>query len=534
MTSIPRPSIRLLRSAAVSWLVVALAAARVPAQIGAAAQAKSTSPKNAEPNAVVGVLESLERAQIDAIAKAEPSVVAIARRRIEVVRPARLPVGPFEPFPGSRGEEEVTDPQSPDFLPSEYGTGVVVHEDGLILTSYHVLGDPKENEYFVWIQHRPFKAKVHAVQKVVAADPWTDLAILQVPATGLKPITLGDGSKLRKGMFVIALGNPLGIARDGEASASFGIISNLARKAAPKPNRTSPLDTETVHELGTLIQTDARINHGSSGGALINLRGEMIGLTTLLAAAPGFERSAGFAIPVDAMFREVLEKLKTGRAPEFGFLGVGPLHLPLEQRRAGLFGARLNAVVPGTPAEVADLRAGDIITHVDGVAILDRNDLFRELGSRGAEAKVELTVVRARGGAPLPATMLARDSREVVSRQVVLSKKQVTSMRPSIAAAETPAWRGLRVDYATAVLLRLPRPPSGVDLTEVVGVVRVEPNSPAWKAGLRDGDFIQSVGKSHVSTPAKFQAAVADQDGAVELRVVGSDGQTTVRIVKAN
>ncbi len=129
-----------------------------------------------------------------------------------------------------------TNPTSPDFVPNEFASGVVLDREGHIVTNYHVLGDPEQNDYFVWVQRRPFKvAQVEVPQEVKAGDPWTDLAVLKIAASDLEPMPLGDASKLRKGMIVIALGNPYGIARDGEVSASWGIISNLRRATAPDP-----------------------------------------------------------------------------------------------------------------------------------------------------------------------------------------------------------------------------------------------------------------------------------------------------------
>ena len=223
-----------------------------------------------------------------------------------------------------------TSPLSPDFVPNDFAAGVVIDSTGLILTTYHVLGDVQKSDFYVWSQRQPFRAAV------VSADPWFDLAVLRIDAKDLAPITFGDAKQVRKGQLVVALGNPQAIARDGEASASWGIISNLLRRAPTVPDRSSePAARETLHHYGTLIQTDAKLNFGYSGGALINLRGEMIGLTTSYTAGADFEGAAGFAIPVDEQFVRTVEVMKTGGRPTFGFLGVGPQSLPDEQRRQG-------------------------------------------------------------------------------------------------------------------------------------------------------------------------------------------------------
>src|SRR5262249_42495116 len=131
---------------------------------------------------------------------------------------------------------------------------------------------------------------------------------------------------VRKGQIVIALGNPYAIARDGSASATWGIVSNISRQAMAEgePTDSEARRNETIHHLGTLIQLDARLDLGTSGGALLNLQGELIGMTTSLAAIVGYEKSAGFAIPFDDSMKRIIESLRQGKEVEYGFLGVTP------------------------------------------------------------------------------------------------------------------------------------------------------------------------------------------------------------------
>ncbi len=115
----------------------------------------------------------------------------------------------------------------------------------------------------------------------------------------MTPIALGNAAELKKGQIVISLGNPYAVARDGQASAAWGIVSNLGRKAPATPSESDPSGRPTLHHYGTLIQTDAKLNLGTSGGPLLNLKGEMVGLSVVLAAAAGYEAAGGYAIPVD-------------------------------------------------------------------------------------------------------------------------------------------------------------------------------------------------------------------------------------------
>jgi len=439
----------------------------------------------------------MEKAVVSAIAEAETSVVAIARVRHR----------------DERGiiDREPIDPTDPHFVPSEYGTGVVIEGDGLILTNHHVIGNPEENSYYVWSGGKPFR-----VVEVKAADPWTDLAVLKIDADNLKPIKFGDAKGLKKGQIVIALGNPYAIARDGEASASWGIISNLSRKATKNPTRVeSKRGDETLHHFGTLIQTDAKLNLGTSGGALINLEGEMIGLTTSLAAMGQYEKSAGFAIPVDDVFQRTVEQLKAGQKAEFGFLGVSPRDLDYKSRRDGKSGVIVSLVVAGTPAAKSDLRIGDVITHVNTQVIHDTSQLMRELGKYTVEATVRLTIERNQRA--------FSDKRERLSKSVKLSKKYIELARASYSQTPEPTWRGMRVDFATANPY-FQYKSDQIDPKGCVTIVEVERDSAAWKSGLRPWTFINYVGSHRVSTPQEFYDEVANIPGNVRIQLTAAEG----------
>src|SRR5690606_21188362 len=135
-------------------------------------------------------------------------------------------------------------------------------------------------------------------------------------------------------------------------------------------------------------------NRGTSGGALLNLKGELIGITTSLAVAAGYEKAGGFAIPVNDAFRHAVERLKQGRDVEAGFLGVAPSSLSPVERLAGKQGVRIRQRVRGTPADRAGMLEDDVITHINGRPIYDTDDLMREIGSRRVEETVEFTIRR--------------------------------------------------------------------------------------------------------------------------------------------
>lgn len=469
----------------------------------------------------LALLASMEKATIAAIEKAERSVVAITRLRRNQAPPVRaeqlIMPGQF-PLADS--------PESSDFIPSEFASGVVVSRDGMIVTCAHALDDPRHYDYYVWLDKRVYAAKVVARPAgVMASDPYTDLAVLKIEANDLPPIEYGDASQLRKGSFVISLGNPYATARDGQASASWGIVSNLQRASPPvQSSETSLLAKESQHQFGTLIQTDARLNLGTSGGALINLRGEMVGLTSSLAALSGFEQSAGYAIAVDDMFKRVVETLKTGHQPEFGFLGIQPEELRPLERMAGLSGARVSLVIPGLPGDQAGLRNDDCITEINSKPIRDRNGLFRELSQLPAGADVELTVQRPRRGEAQFAPLKLK---------ATLSKKYIATSRPAYTLYAPQPWRGMLVEYITAVPSELVRggPMPQRRVGAKLAILSVDPDSPAWRAGLRAGHTILTLGGMRLSTPEEFYAQAAKIEDAAQLQVYrSSDRLETVTV----
>ncbi len=422
---------------------------------------------------------AMEAAMVASIAKAEQSVVAIAR--------------------GRRGEgRELKDPR---FVPYEYSTGVIVASDGLVLTNYHSLGEVQSNDYVVWLG-----GKAYPNARVLAADPWTDLAMLQIDADDLTPIELGSATGLQKGRIVIALGNPHAIARDGNVSATWGIVSNLSRKidgplqGASGPDAVRPEDRETRYHFGGLIQTDARLARGTSGGPLLDLNGRMIGLSTNVAMLAGFEKGTGYAIPVDDHFLRVLEKLKRGEEVEQGFLGVAPRNPDHAQGEVGIVLADVKA---GTPAAKAGLFPFDEVVQIDQHEVSNVDDLFLRVGSLPPDHVARFGI--------------RRSSRELTI-PVRLSKKPGNASRPAIVTAEPRTWRGLQIDYSTALsTLRI----MTIDPDGCVIATEVSRDSAAWKAGLRSGAIINRVDGKRVTDPREFYAAVDDAAGPVEVGVYG-------------
>ncbi|HWB13782.1 MAG TPA: trypsin-like peptidase domain-containing protein [Pirellulales bacterium] len=466
---------------------------------------------DAQAAADLELISALERVVQRAIARAERSVVSLARRR-------RPPATSPSDWHFGRPSPDTGNPWDPNFVPNEFATGVVIDANGLVLTNNHVLGDePANQEFFVrTIGRKQFEMKVKA------SDATSDLAVLELVHPDLRrsgdfvPIEFGDAALLKKGQIVIALGNPYAIARDGQVSASWGIVANLSRKAA------SPVEDEThktLHDYGTLIQTDARLNLGTSGGALVNLRGEMVGLTTSLAATSGFEQAAGYAIPIDKPFQRIIQTLKEGREVEYGLLGININHAgPSPDQHVQ--GVVVGSAIPGGPAWKAKLQPRDIITHVDGKPIYDFDGLRVHVSRLPPETIVTLTVRRP-------------DQNATLKRRTMLSKYPVEL--PQTFTTRPASWRGATIDYRrpgrrdVAVLS-----PAAEDLsTPCVAVREIEEGSLAWTSGLRQGMLISQVGSTAVETPGEFRKAVASQTGPITLQLVAADGSKHTLTVPA-
>jgi serine protease Do len=451
-----------------------------------------------------------------AIARAARSVVAVARVRLDESAPPLVERERFPPEDYAAG----SGPADPDFFPHEFGAGVVVDREGLILTSLHLLGDIHRSRYFVWVQRRAFPARLKA------ADPWLDVAVLEIAADDLPPIEPGNARRIKPGDTAFAIGGPLEIARDGEPDIRQGRIAQIGREAPAQslPAMRNGLELiaqrrETLHHYGTLLEFESKPPISGSGGILLDHNGRWIGLLTTYRSPSGQEAAGGLAIPIDDDFQKALETLKRGALPEYGLLGLAPRAARLVDPSLKS-GAAVEDVMPGTPAAKVGLRAGDVITHVGDQAVQDDLHLIRLVSALPAESEVTLRVLR------------DLRAKKVLLLTATLSKKYHESAREPFAERREPAWRGMRVDYATAspVFRELAR---HVDPEGCVAVIDVERDSPAWKAGLRNGVFVSHVGQQRVSTPRQFREAVERQTGETALRITSAGDGDPVRKVAA-
>jgi serine protease Do len=414
----------------------------------------------------------LEFALQAAIARAEPSIACllVRRERERPNDPARRP-------------GDLDDRNAP---PDYYGSGVVIDPNGLILTNYHVVR--KAGRILVRLPSRGGDGRpIEANASIFAADARSDLAVLKIERVGTLPaIAFGEGERLKKGSMVIALGHPHAIGfRDAAASANWGIISNLRRRP---PGATNELErSRLLTNLGVLLQTDARLQLGSSGGALVDLDGKLVGLTTAHAAITGVDSPGGFAIPMDANYRRIIEILVRGDEVEYGFLGVTTSNnTPLAMSATFIENVTMNS-----PAERAGLRRGDAILAVNGQPVREYDDLFLHLACTMAGRRCELKVQSL--GERIPRTVVA----ELVKSPIDIDRDASrVSVRPRYVY-------GLRVDYTSIVAK------AGEPLSDGVIVREVQPNSPAKAANLTEFvDVIAEVNDRSVTNPAQFYREV--------------------------
>jgi S1-C subfamily serine protease len=462
---------------------------------------------------------ALQEAIRQSIERAEPSIACILVSRSEKYRPfdtvrPDVPgqLGGFELGQVRRRFQE-NDPEyrviasldlsNPDNVPESFGSGVVIDDrEGLVLTQAHVVR--KATKVYVRLPgQRGSWADIHA------ADPRSDLAVLKLisPPPNLKALRLGDGGKLRKGDFVLSLSNPFAAGyRDGSPSASWGIVSNLRRRPTQMFSDVERGERARLplYRFGTLIQTDTRLNLGCSGGALLDLRGELVGLTTSLAGIAGGETPGGFAVPLDGGLRRIIEVLRRGEEVEYGFLGV--TLDPSGEREGEERYVHIGNVLPGGPAMAGGLRSGDYILAINGTPVHNNDELFLAIGMHLAGNTVRIEA----------ASRFPTGPKQI--HQVTLAKYAVDG--PVVSSKRPPAPRGLRVDWTSTLPLRWRNPiiPEGVLIREV------QPNSSADKARLQPDMIIARVNNRPVKMPAEFYREIENLKGPVELTLLTPDG----------
>jgi len=438
----------------------AVIVAFVLGMILAGALSCGAGPARAEEGATVRLLtDAAPVASFADVAEAvTPSVVNISTEKtVRVNRWAPSPApGPFEEFFRHFFPDGPQVPQEQER--SGMGSGVIISPDGYIVTNNHVVAD---FDRIVVRLSDDTEFKSDRVE-VVGRDPQTDLAVLKVKADRKLPaIRFGRAEDVRVGDWAIAVGNPFGL----QSTVTVGVVSAKGRSGLPLREGPSYQD---------FIQTDASINPGNSGGALVNVRGELIGVNSAIRSPVGANVGIGFAVPVD-MVMSVTEQLMTHGRVVRGFLGIRPQPVTKAIREAmGLrstAGVLVSEAIKDQPAEKAGMKAGDVITAVDGTPVRDVEQFRRKVAEYAPGTAVEFTFVR---------------ERREMKKRVRLAEFPDEQARQEPARTEPEGWFGMRPRAATAAERN--QGASGVV------VESVEPGSPAAEAGIRPGDVILELG----------------------------------------
>lgn len=402
---------------------------------------------SAEVPKAIEVLQSVSTAFKDVSKKIKPSVVSI-----EITYKKNFSQQQMHPFFRQMPQQEIPAPKGS-------GSGVIYNKEGYIITNSHVVKDSQE------IQVKLYDGRKIKATKI-GEDPQTDIAVLKVEDPNIQTALYGDSDNVEVGEWAIAIGNPLGF----DHTVTVGIISAKGRSDLRSPNDKAYED---------FIQTDAAINQGNSGGPLCNIKGEVIGINSMIASSSGGSQGLGFAIPIN-MVKNIVDQLINGGVVKRGYLGV--IISDVDEKLARqfgykeIYGAIIDSVAPGTPAEKGGVQIGDIFMKMNGKKIKNHKDLRNLVSQQDPGSEVIFTIFRM--GKKMELKIILGD----LEGQFGKAKETL----------------GLKVRPASAEELH------NFSVSKGVIIESVQPGSPAYRARLRAGMLIASVDQKKVDSPASF------------------------------
>jgi len=349
------------------------------------------------------------------------------------------------------------------------GSGVILDADkGYIVTNSHVINDADEIQITL-------KDGRQLEAKKIGGDEASDIALLQIDADDLIAVKLADSDRIRVGDFAVAIGSPFGLGQ----TVTSGIVSALGR---------SGLNIENYEDF---IQTDAAINSGNSGGALINLRGELIGINTAILGPNGGNVGIGFAIPSNMVQNLVNQIIEFGEVRR-GVLGVAGRSVNSEIAKAMELevsqGAFVEQVTKDSAADDAGIRAGDVITKINGKMIKTFNELRGKIGSIGAGKTIKITVIRKDG---------KEKTYNVTLKKSEMAKIEAVSLHRMLDGAEL----------------------ENNDQGNGIVVAEIADNSPAAAIGLRKGDIINGINRQRINNIGELRSYLNDHKGVFALNI---------------
>jgi len=437
--------------------------------------------KNQVSSKSIDVLTQLSDAQSEVAMIATPSVVNISTTRVIKTRED----APFDFFddPFFRrffGDQNPHSPVPKEHKEQSLGSGVIVSEDGYIVTNNHVI--EKAQEIKVMLSNKKdYKAKL------IGADPKTDIAVIKIDAKGLTALPWGNSDKLKVGEIVFAIGNPFGLNQ----TVTMGVISAVGRANVG------------IADYEDFIQTDAAINPGNSGGALLSARGELVGINTAIVSRTGGYQGIGFAVP-SSMVKQVMESLIKFKKVPRGWLGVSiqevTSDLAEEFGVKDLKGALVSGVMKGSPAEKAGIRQGDVVLQYNGRVVEDTGHLRNMVSQTAKGTTVTVKVLR---------------QKKEIEIAVVVAElpKKLAEPAPDEEAAneqESTALAGIVVHEITPDIARR----FGLDEdARGVLIIKVDQAGKAFEAGLRPGDIVLQINKKDIATIEDYKKAASRLKG---------------------
>ncbi|MBR8356563.1 serine peptidase [Burkholderia ubonensis] len=367
------------------------------------------------------------------------------------------------------------------------GSGFIVSADGYVMTNAHVVDDA-DTIYVTLTDKREFKAKL------IGVDDRTDVAVVKIQAANLPVVAIGDSTKVRVGEWVVAIGSPFGL----DNTVTAGIVSSKSRNTG---------------DYLPFIQTDVAVNPGNSGGPLINMQGEVIGINSQIYSRTGGFMGISFAIPIDEAMR-VADQLKATGKVTRGRIAVAigevtkdvadSIGLPKAE------GALVSSVEPGGPADKAGIQPGDIILKFNGRSVDAASDLPRMVGDTKPGAKATVTVWRKGQARELPIT-IAETPAETTAKA---EQRKSTPQKPRQANS-----LGLTVSDIPAEQMKSLKLKNGVQIDGVDG--------PAARAGLQRGDIVLRVGDTDITSAKQFADVTAQLDSQKAVAVLVRRGDNT-------
>jgi len=449
---------------------------------------------NSQVSQGIKALEEIQSAFHLVARKVIPAVVEV--KVVDVVKAPAFQ-SPFDFFFGNPNDK--TKPQQKEYKQYGLGSGIIVQRNGdkvYVLTNYHVAGEAQEINITL-SDKREFKAKL------VGADDKKDLALLVFKTSDSVPIAeLGNSDSIHVGDWVFAIGNPFGFS----SSITSGIISAIGREGTFNSERGS---------FTEYIQTDAAINQGNSGGALVNIQGQVIGINTWIASPTGGNVGLGFAIPINNAKKDISDLLTKGKV-DYGWLGITMGGAPPELAKAlnveGKGGALVYGLFKDSPAYKAGVLPGDFITAVDGNATASGAQLLHVIGNLAPGATSRLTLIR--------------DGKEMNINVKIASR----SDEKTIAGQAGKIWPGFSILPISSDIAKQLKLKAG---TKGVVIAQLEKGSAALTAGLKPGDVVTAINGKKVENVRDFYRNLGQEKNQdLRFRIIRENTQLIIGLVR--